>query len=109
MEEHHFKAPLFRPDDHTVADLSSWHHTPVAVVPVVRPDGMPVPRNSRRLVDFCNRNNRQLVQNNNSPVGMALHVPCVPASQVVLTVAYPEPMQDCLVADEWPVFLQLAG
>jgi hypothetical protein len=120
MEEHHFKAPLFRPDDHRVADFSSWRHTPVAVVPVVRPGGMPVSRNSRRLVDFCNRNNRQLVQNasapdngeaqnNNSQVEMALHVPCVPVSRVVLAVEYPEPMLDCLVANEWPVFRQLAG
>jgi uncharacterized protein YbbK (DUF523 family) len=121
MEEHHFKAPLFRPDDHTVADFSSWHHhTPVAVVPVALPGGMPVPRNSRRMVDFCNRNNRQLVQNasapdngaaqnNNSQVEMALHVPCVQAPRAVLTVAHPEPMQDCPAMEEWPAFRQLAG
>jgi len=119
MEEHHFKAPLFQPVGHTDADFSSWHHTTVAVVPVLLPGGMPVHRNIRRLVDSCSRNNRQVVQNasapdngaaqnNNSQVEMALHVSCFPVSRVVLTVAYPEPLQDCPAMEEWTVFLQLA-
>jgi len=80
---------------------------------------MPVHHNNRRRVDFCNRDNRQVVQNasapengavqnNNNQVEMALHVPCVQVPRLVLAVEYPGPMRDCLAVEAWPVYRQLA-
>jgi hypothetical protein len=118
MEERHFKASPFQPDNHTGAGLSLWHHIPVVVVPDVLPDGMPAHHSSRRLVDSCSQDNRWLVQNasapdngavqnNNNRVEMALYVLFVQVSRAVLAVEHPVLMQDCPVAAAWPPFRQL--
>jgi hypothetical protein len=120
LQELHLKESLFQPDDHTGAGFSSCHHTPVAVVPAVLPDGLPAHHNSRRLVDSCNRDNRRVVQNasasdnaavqdNNNQVAMVLHAPHVQVSLAVQPVEHPVPLQDCPVVEAWLVFRQLAG
>jgi len=111
LQELHLKESLFQPDDHTVADFSSCHHTPVVVAPAVLPDGLPAHHNSRRLVDSCNRDNRQVVQNasapgnaampgNNNQVEMALPAPYVQVSRAEQSVEHPVPLQGCPVVDE---------
>ena len=92
----------------------------MVVAPAVLPDGLPAHHNSRRLVDSCNRDNRQVVQNasapgnaavpsNNNQVEMALPAQHVQGSRAVQSVEHPVPLQDCPAVDAWLVFRQMAG
>lgn len=75
---------------------------------------------NRRWADYRRRGKRKVVQNataqdvgmvqdNNSLMEMAVHVPCVLALRFVLMVEYPVLLQDCPLVDEWPVFRQRVG
>ena len=83
MEGLPLKVSLFQPD----ADFSSWHHTPVAAVPVVAPCGRRANRDNHRRIDSCNRDNRKQVQDASVP-GSAVQHDGSSRVEVSLYVAY---------------------